>query len=319
MLDEVTQRITDLTSIEATRQYQIAYTLFVIVALWLVRALVLRLVWRRTDDVRSRYIWRKSSTYVTAAVMLACIALIWVEAIQSLSTFFGLLSAGLAIALRDPVTNIAGWAYIVGKRPFSVGDRIQSGEHAGDVIDISMFHFTLMEIGNWVDADQSTGRVIHVPNSAVFTLALANYSQGFHYIWNEIAVLVTFESNWEKAKELLQGIADEHSEHKSALAAERVKEASRRFMIFYSALTPKVYTSVKDSGVMLTVRYLAEPRRRRGTEEAIWEEILRAFAACDDVDFAYPTRRFYNNATEGKAGTRPDRAEPQPPSEPVQK
>ena len=66
-----------------------------------------------------------------------------------------------------------------------------------------IFMFTLMEIGNWVDADQSTGRVIHIPNGKVFKEVLANYSKGFQYIWNEIPVLVTFESNWKKAKEIL--------------------------------------------------------------------------------------------------------------------
>jgi hypothetical protein len=49
---------------------------------------------------------------------------------------------------------------------------------------------------------------------------------------------------------------------------------------------------------------MIDPRRRRGSEEAIWEDILTEFAACDDIDFAYPTRRLYNNALEGKPEAR---------------
>ena len=60
--------------------------------------------------------------------------------------------------------------------------------------------FSLMEIGNWVDAEQSTGRVIHVPNGKIFSEPLANYTDGFQYIWNEIPVLVTFESDWKKSQ-----------------------------------------------------------------------------------------------------------------------
>ena len=56
---------------------------------------------------------------------------------------------------------------------------------------------------------------------------------------------------------------------------------------------------------MLTLRYLIEPRKRRGNEQGIWEEILRAFAQNPDIDFAYPTQRFYDNAVEGKEGARP--------------
>ena len=60
-----------------------------------------------------------------------------------------------------------------------------------------------MEIGNWVDADQNTGRIVHIPNGKIFTETLANYGKGFEYIFNEIPVLITFESDWKKAKKNL--------------------------------------------------------------------------------------------------------------------
>lgn len=62
------------------------------------------------------------------------------------------------------------------KRPFDVGDRIQIAGFAGDVVDIRIFEFTLLEIGNWVDADQSTGRVVHIPNQKLLTEPIANYT-----------------------------------------------------------------------------------------------------------------------------------------------
>jgi small-conductance mechanosensitive channel len=210
----------------------------------------------------------------------------------------GLVSAGLAIALQGPITNLAGWVFILWRRPFEVGDRVQIGEHIGDVIDVRIFQFTLLELGNWVVADQSTGRILHIPNGKVFSEALANYTKGFEYIWHEIPVVVTFESNWEKAKTILQEIADRHAAHLSEDAAERVRQAARRFMIMYAKLTPIVYTRVEASGVLLTVRYLSEPRRRRSSEHAIWEDILRAFAEHSDIEFAYPTQRFFHRSLE---------------------
>ena len=75
-------------------------------------------------------------------------------------------------------------------------------------------------------------------------------------------------------------------------------------MISSTVLTPAVYTTVKDSGVLLTVRYLIDPRQRRGSEQAIWEDILKAFAQCDDIDFAYPSQRMYLNLLEGKSNAR---------------
>jgi len=66
-----------------------------------------------------------------------------------------------------------------------------------------------------------------------------------------------------------------------------------------------------DSGVELTVRYLIEPRKRRGTEHAIWEEILTEFDDCPDVDLAYHTVRSFKLTDEGKE-TRPKRSRRRP-------
>jgi small-conductance mechanosensitive channel len=277
-------------------------TVFIVLAL---RQTILRIVFKKYVDVRVRYRWRKTSAYIAFLFTILILGRIWFEGFQSIATYLGLLSAGVAIALKDLLVNLAGWIFIVWRKPFEVGDRIQIGDQAGDVIDIRIFQFTLMEVGNWVDADQSTGRVIHIPNGKVFTEPQANYHKGFQYIWDEIPVLVTFESNWEKVKSILQEIGTRHAEHLSPHAEERIREASRKFMIFYTKLSPTVYTTVKDCGVLLTIRYICEPRRRRDSKQAIWEDILKEFSKHEDIDFAYPTQRFYNNVLEGKAGTKP--------------
>lgn len=281
-----------------------------IVVLAGLRWLTLALIRRRVDDVRVHYAWRKGITYATVVLGLLLVARLWLAGIREIATFLGLVSAGLAIALKDIVANLAGWVFILWRRPFTVGDRLQIGDHRGDVIDIRIFQFSLLEIGNWVDAEQSTGRVIHVPNGKILTEVLANYGKAFQYIWDELPVLVTFESNWRRAKEILGKLGAKHAQHLSEEAEQRVREASNRFMIFYSKLTPVVYTRVADSGVLLTLRYLVEPKRRRGTAEAIWEDLLDEFARCGDIDFAYPTTRFYRNVDEGKPGARAGRPEP---------
>jgi len=284
---------------------KVFYTILAIVIFWLIHRFSLILL-LRDRDVQVQYRIRKTVAYITYPLAFLIIGRIWFAGIQAVSTYLGLLSAGLAIALQTPLVNLAGWAFILWRQPFKVGDRIELGTDRGDVIDQRIFMFSLMEIGNWVDADQSTGRVIHLPNGKIFTDVMANYSQGFQYIWNEIPVLVTFESDWRKAKELLDEIALRHGASLTDSAARKLRETANKFMIFYNKLTPKVYTTVKDSGVMLTIRYLCEPRKRRGSEQEIWEDILDAFAAHDNIDFAYPTQRFYHNAGEGKPGTRPE-------------
>ncbi|MCA9798474.1 MAG: mechanosensitive ion channel family protein [Cyanobacteria bacterium HKST-UBA04] len=282
-------------------------TSFVIVfGLWITLLFVRRFVLRHTEDATVAYRWNKSLSHVFFILGALLVARTWFSGIESVATFLGLFSAGMAVALQQPITDLAGWAFIAWRKPFEVGDRVEIGAHRGDVIDQRFFMFTLMEVGNWVDADQSTGRIIHVPNGSVFSLPLANYTQGFQYIWDELGVLVTFESDWQKAQGLLEAMAKEHTLHLSTQAERSVKQAARKMLIFYNNLSPRVYVSVKDSGVMLTIRYLTEPRKRRGDKELLWKDILLAFAQHDDIDFAYPSQRVFLNHLEGKPGTRPE-------------
>jgi small-conductance mechanosensitive channel len=105
--------------------------------------------------------------------------------------------------------------------------------------------------------------------------------------------MITFESDWHKAKKILSNIAHSTVEHLSEGAREQIRQAAAKYLIFYGALTPIVYTSVKASGVLLTIRYFVNPRQRRSTEQNIWESILDAFAKEPDIALAYPTTRFY--------------------------
>ncbi len=275
-----------------------------IAILCFLRWLILKAVWRQTENLRVRYQWRRISSYTLFGLAVLLLGRVWFDEFQSVATFLGLLTAGLAIALKDPLVNIAGWLFILWRRPFDVGDRIQIGVHAGDVIDLRVFQFTLMEIGNWVHADQCTGRIVHVPNAKVFVEPQVNYTKGwFDYIWNEVAVLVPYESNWKRAKGILREIAVAHAGQLTGPAERKMMESAKDYMIFSATLAPTVFTSVEESGILLTVRYLCEPRRRRESTQEICEAALERFAECDDIDFAYPTIRYYDNIAEGKPAT----------------
>lgn len=263
-----------------------------------------RLVARFVGDSSLRFQVNKAIGYALGALSFVVVLRIWLHDVTGLATYFGLLSAGLAIALQDPVANFAGWLYIVVRRPFGMGDRIQIAQHMGDVVDIRPLRFVLLEIGNWIKDEQSTGRVIHVPNAYVFKNPVANYDQAFGYIWNEIEVVVTCESNWKLAKETLLRIVNDHTEKLTPDVTSRIRLAADSLHIKFGKMTPVVWTSMVDAGVRLTVRYLCKPRERRSSASAFWEAVLEEFARLPDVDFAYPTTRWFDNVTEGKPGAR---------------
>lgn len=295
---EIREFLSTEIGINHATQHKIFVSIVILILISIIRFIILRIVWKQTQNIKLRYNWKRSISLSFSIIATFLIGAVWLPAFEQFGAFLGLFTAGLAIAMKDPLTNLAGWFFIVFRKPFTVGDRVQVGEHAGDVIDIRLFQFSILEIGNWVDADQSTGRIIHLPNGKVFLESQANYTGGFDYIWHEIPILITFESDWEKAKKIITDVINRHAEHLSKSAAKQIFDASKNYMIYYKNLSPIVYTKVKDSGVLFTMRYLCNPRKRRGSENEIWENILTQFAQHKDITFAYPTTRFYKSGEE---------------------
>lgn len=293
-MNKITAEIEQTFGLSADIQYKLLVSVFIFLILSVIRYIMLRLVWRNTENVKTRYFWKRVISFVVPITGSFLIAMVWIHAFRYLGAFLGLLSAGIAIALKDLLANLAGWLFILFRKPFVIGDRIQIGPHKGDVIDLRLYQFSILEIGNWVQADQSTGRVIHIPNGKVFTEPQANYTMGFKYIWNELEIRITFESNWQKAKSILEEIINKHTNNIIHPAELDLKEASKLYLIHYQHLTPIVYVTVVENGVKLSIRYLCDPQRRRVTEAAIWEDILSQFRQCSDITWAYPTQRFVN-------------------------
>lgn len=271
---------------------EIIYSIIIFLIIGLFRKIITRLLHFYIEDVQAFHKYKKITNRFTYFVTAIFMFFIWSKNVYSLGTFFGLLSAGIAIALKDLLTSVAAWIFIISRKPFGIGDRIEIGNVAGDVVDIRIFQFTIMEIGNWVDADQSTGRIIHIPNHRILSDNLANYSAGFEHIWNEIAVVITFESDWEKAKSILESIIKEHSKLHTNELVKKLRKATKKYHIHYKNITPIVYTSVVEHGVKLSIRYLCMPRSRRTTVDRLWQDILKEFNLCEDVELAYPTQRF---------------------------
>ena len=271
----------------------IVLTLLVLAGLLVARRIGRRIVAGSLEDTERQYRANKLVNYTITGIFLVTLGIIWVDAFGSLPTYLGLVSAGIAIALADVLKNMAGWAFILARKPFQVSDRIEVNGIKGDVVDIRLFRFSLMEVDGWVDAEQSTGRLVHVPNGMVFNTAVSNYTEGFPYIWHELPVLVTFESDWKEAEKIIREVLASDAPDIEGAAGSRIRATALRYSIRIGTLTPTVYLTVRDSGVLLTARYLVEARTRRGREDRIWRGILERFEATPSVELAYPTIRTF--------------------------
>lgn len=290
--------IHETLGIDHQAQLKILWSFLATGTLYLARKALLTIIYSRQKDENRRLEIRKSTRYTGVLLGLLILGHIWMEGFESVFTLLGLLGAGLAIALKDPVINIAGWFFIAWRHPFHLGDRISIDGHHGDVIDLRMFQFTLMEIGNWVEADQPTGRLLHIPNGRVFQMPQANYTEAFRHIWDELHFHVTFESNWQKLLEKTREILESETAEYLRDAEKQVNEARKKYVLMLSSLKPEVFTRIVDRGIQITMRYMVKPRRRRSIEQKIWLRVLETVNENADIEFAYPTTRFFDRNLE---------------------
>ncbi len=293
-------------------QKQFGATLVVILAafllMWGIRAASIHIA-----DPASRRFIEQTFRYVIILVTIGAIIKVWLQAFN-LGAFLGLTAAGMALALKDPIASFAGWLFILLRHPFRVGDRIQLGTGmSGDVTDIRPFTFTILEIGNWIDADQFTGRIVHMPNAVVFTSSVANYTAEFPAIWNELTLHLTYDSDWQRAiirlREILLHMAQD-TNNPYVLDAARLSSA---YQDLFHDQQPGVWMSVAAYGVRLSLRYVCDPRQRRASSMAVWSEVLTMLQREPNISLAYPTQRFYDHALEGPAAqSRNDNAAPSP-------
>ncbi len=265
----------------------------IVVVAILVRFVIIRLVRRRVDDPEIWYRTQKLTSYGGTMIALLAVMFIWLR-VSNFGAWAGLASAGIAIALSDVLRNFVGWGYILLRKPFKIGDRIEINGQAGDVVDVRSQRFSIIEIRNWVDADQSTGRLVHIPNGAVFLTHLANFTAGFPFIWHELPLLVTFESDWKRAEELMiEALTENAPSMASEEARSAIREAAAEYRIRYTHLTPTTYVAVKDSGVLITGRVIIPVRSRRHVDTTMWRSLLEKIHEEPNVEFAYPTVRTY--------------------------
>jgi len=262
--------------------------------------LLIRVINRRIEDLTPRHKARRAVVYALFFLVLLMLAVIWFKELRFMGVAIGIIGAGMALALQSVLISFVGWIYILVRRPYTIGDRIELGALRGDVIDIRVLHTTLLEIGNWVDADQSTGRIVFLPNSLIFTDKTYNYTQGFPFIWCEIPLTITFESNWQKAKEIMLVQARKEGEKLEPEVRTLIRKMARNYPIKYHHLMPIVYTRIAANGVQLTLRFLAHAQERRGVESAMAEAILSSFDQEADLALAYPTQRIVGIKSEGK-------------------
>jgi len=261
----------------------------VLVLAYLIHAVGGRIVAARADNYEEGYRRRKFLTTVVAVLAVLTITVLWARLFQQKGTVLGLLGAGLAVALREPLLSIAGRIAIFAGHMYSVGDRIEINKISGDVVDVGFFYTRMMEIGNWVQADQATGRIVQFSNSIVFANHVYNYTQNFSYLWDELHLMITYASDMAAASKILKEAGESYSHEFLHHAQEDLERLQHTFLVPKVDLKPAVFAKVTDNWVELSLRYIVDPKKRRLAATFLWQQILPAVQASPNIELASTT------------------------------
>jgi len=233
---------------------------------------------RKVRDPATRYRMRKFISF-TGYTLVAVYALVSFSGrLGEFAVAFGLVGAGIALALQEVITSVAGWASVSTGFVFRTGDRVRIGDVLGDVIDTGFLRTTLMELGEWVAGDQYNGRMVKVPNSLIFKAPVYNYSGDFPFLWDEVSIPVRYGSDLEEMRRILRDIANEVVGDYVPVAAGYWEKMLKKYFIEKASIEPAITILADENWVTFTLRYVVDLKKRRSTKDRLFTGILDRIA-----------------------------------------
>ena len=205
------------------------------------------------------------------------IYLLWENNIKNVITLISFISAAITLSLKDIIFNLFAGIYIKINKPFKLEDRIEINGNKGDVINIGTFTFELLET-NEDYGNQSTGIVLTIPNSLIFSHPIKNLNKGFKYIWHEMNVNLSIDADITESKKTLYKIINNIDLIK-VIPTKMKNELKNNttYRMYFNKYDPVIYTEIKDNHIILKIRYLVNPKKARIVESYIWNEILKEY------------------------------------------
>lgn len=272
------EKISKLFNIDEIYIGLILKTIIIIFMILVVEKIGIRII-KRTRDSKKEYNYTKKYKLIIRIIILSAIIIVWGKYIKNFLTLISLVSAAFTIAIRDLIFNFFCGIYIKIVKPFVVEDRIEINGYKGDVVNINTMNFEILEVSNVDTTGQSTGIIIHLPNSIIFNYPLKNYNKAFKYIWDEITIRIPLDYDVNKAKKVLYKIVNSNEIIKKIppKLKKQINNVSNSYRIYYNRYDPIIYTKINEDHIELQIRYLIHPKKARYVESIISSDILLAY------------------------------------------
>lgn len=267
--------LSELTGINETFITLTTYTVITFIIIELIARGMSFLNTQLNKNDRTIYTINKKIRIAKIIIEIFILFIIWEKQIENVITIISFMGAAATLALRDIILNFIAGLYITIYKPFKLEDRIEVDGTTGDVVNTNSLNFEILEVNNKEEGEQSTGIIVQIPNSKVFTEQIKNYTKAFKYIWCELRVKIKHNSDLEKNKKILYDIVKSNDIVKTIpkKMKQELNSAISDYRIYYNNLEPIIYTKLNEEYVELTIRYLAHPKKSRHIESQIWNKI----------------------------------------------
>ena len=261
-------------------------------ALGLVLVVGVSELWRRAinryvqDQRRRRQLLVLRRVVVSGAVVITLI-LGFITEFGSLATYAGFVTAGVAVALQNPILSVVGYFFLIGRYGFRVGDRVTISGVTGDVLDIGMVRIYLMELsGLGLDA-HATGRVVVFANAVVFQpAALYKQMPGIDYVWHSVTLTLLADSDLPLAENKLHEAVDSVYQVYRPKIEQEYSTLQQTVEIHLSVPRPQSRMQYTDTGMQFTVRYPVEMRNAYDTDDRVLKVLSDTITAEPKFQFA---------------------------------
>lgn len=266
------------------------YTFAAIVIVYFIFEIVLEeAVLKKIKISTTRYSLKKTLSILSFVIYAFALIIIWFAETQYILLSIGLIGAAIAFALQDIFKNFAGGIMIFLNGIYHVGDRIELDKKFGDVIDIGLLYTTLMETREWISGDQVTGRLTIVPNGRILTGVVQNYTRDFDFIWDEITIPITYDSDWMEANVKILDIVETETKEIVEKAERLMVGLEGKYYFKKRAIKPSIFLTLTDNWISFVIRYVTEVRNRRALHDRLSRIILSELKKSDKIRIASAT------------------------------
>jgi small-conductance mechanosensitive channel len=236
-----------------------------------------RMVLRYIQDSRRRYQLLLLRRIALWSLVVVVIGLSFASELGSVVTFAGLITAGIAVAMQSVLVSIVGYFFLIGKYGIRVGDRVQIGEVAGEVIDLGLVRMYLMELGA-KGTMGPTGRVVAFANSVVFQVASGLFKQipGVNFSWREVTLILPPGANTAVIKEkLIAAVTDALKDYRAEILRQTKEIARTTSSSSAGDALPQVQLHFSGAGVEAHVRYPVHLQHAAEIDERVTEALAK--------------------------------------------